>query len=92
MSWIFKTCAETPPIVWCGSLRKHEEFFTNTVGDSYRPFIDGILGLVSCSNVMKLLKPVETLTKTNTIVKQTRSDKYLNLISHSCASFGQKIV
>ena len=46
MSWIFKTCAETPPIVWCGRLRKHEQFFTNTVGDSYSPFIDGILGFV----------------------------------------------
>ena len=46
MSWIFKTCAETPTIFWCESLRKHQQFFTNTVGGSYSPFIDGILGFV----------------------------------------------
>ena len=43
---LVKTCSETPPIVWCGSLRKHEQFLTNTVGDSYSPFTDGILGFV----------------------------------------------
>ena len=92
MSWIFKTCAENPPIVWCGSSRKHEQFFTNTVGDSYSPFIDGILGFVFMFKRHESCKPVQTLIKNHTFVKQTRSDKHQNLISHSCASFGQKIV